>query len=89
MLTNRRVPNWYWQEFMRFIYQSQLLVEDGLMTKDERKVKVEEKLFELRPAGDQFSFEESFKTYSLFPKKFELTPEMEQAIRLLRAEKNK
>jgi hypothetical protein len=36
MLTNRRVPAWYWQDFMRFIYQSLVLVEDGIMTKDER-----------------------------------------------------
>jgi hypothetical protein len=77
MLTDRTVPVWYWRDFLFFVCQSQVLVEDGLMTIDERTAKVEEKYFDLKPEGETWTREnDSMRTSTMKPTRFVISPEL-------------
>jgi hypothetical protein len=83
-LTNRTVPKWYWQNFLHFFYQTQLFVEQNIMTIERRQTALEEKFSELQPADDSWQRNEDYKTYLLMPRKFVVTPELQEAIRNIR-----
>ena len=57
-----------------------MLVEDGIMTIDERNQKIEEKFFDLKPEGETWQQEEMFRSSTMKPTKFVMTPELHQQI---------
>jgi hypothetical protein len=85
-LTTRSVPDWFWREYLFFFLQTQVFVEQNIMTIEERIDAIDRKFQELKPAdGEGWKHDDDVKTYLMKPSRMELTPEIQQAIQYIHA----
>lgn len=83
-LSSRNVPAWFWRDYLFHFFQTQVFVEQGIMTMDERIESIDRRFQELNPGDDSWQRDEDdAKTYLLKPRKMDITPEIAQAIRLI------
>jgi hypothetical protein len=83
-LTTRTVPEWFWRSYLFHFFQTQVFVEQGIMTIEERIDSIDRKFQELKPETDDWQRPtDDVKTFLLKPSKMELTPEIAEAIRII------
>jgi hypothetical protein len=76
-LTSRTVPKWFRDDFLFHFFQTQLFVEQGIMTMEQRLESIDETFTRLNPGDDSWQREESdYKSYLLKPSRMQLTPEL-------------
>jgi hypothetical protein len=85
-LTTRTTPEWFWRGYLFHFFQTQVFVEQGIMTIEERIDSIDRKFQELKPEQeDSWRQEDDVKTFLLKPSKMQLTPEIQEAIRIIYA----
>ena len=87
-MTSRSVPKWFRDDFLFHFFQTQLFVEQGLMTMEQRLESIDETFTRLNQGDDAWKRDEAdYKSYLLKPSRMQLTPEIQQAIALVRAKR--
>jgi hypothetical protein len=83
-LTTRTVPEWFWRNYLFFFFQSQIFVEQGIMTIEQRIEAIDEKFQQLKTDDDAaWTSPDDVKTYTMVPTRMPMTDEIRQAIAII------